>query len=331
MIYYISTARHTYTVKQFLKHWAPDLAGIIKVLPYPGIVLRRALSPGTYIFADLERLSPEVSALLAVMRDKLAGKAGFRVLNHPAGSMRRCDLLNRLAACGINEFAVYPLVECPAPKRFPVFVRHESDHKGNITALINNQAEFDRVVRKTGNPGTGIWRRLVVEFLDTADGSGIYRKYSAFRIGDRIIPRHLFFSRHWMIKEADLVIEETIREERDYVKTNPHELQLMKIFDLARIEYGRIDYGMWHDKIQVWEINTNPMLVGRKNLFKPERKKLHEEFAAKAREAFSAIDFPGGMGDCGIPPPMRTRLLAALARSLCQEARHQDLRTFLGR
>ena len=37
--------------------------------------------------------------------------------------------------------------------------------------------------------------------------------------------------------------------------------QLREIFDLAQIEYGRIDYGMLDGKVQCWEINTNPGLA----------------------------------------------------------------------
>jgi hypothetical protein len=32
------------------------------------------------------------------------------------------------------------------------------------------------------------------------------------------------------------------------------------MFDLARIEYGRIDYGMLNGRPQLWEINTNPTI-----------------------------------------------------------------------
>ena len=182
MIFYLSTARHTYTIRQFLKYWAPELSKVIEVLPYPWLVIRRKLPPGTYIFSDLERLTPEVSTVLSAIRDDLNSRAGFRVLNFPAKSLCRYDLLTRLHACGINSFNIYPLEQHTSPNRFPVFIRHESDHTGNISDLIPDQAAFDRVVSKLGTIGKGGWRQLVVEFLDTADKVGIYRKFSAFRI-----------------------------------------------------------------------------------------------------------------------------------------------------
>jgi hypothetical protein len=47
----------------------------------------------------------------------------------------------------------------------------------------------------------------IVEFCDTSDGRKRFRKYSAFKVGDAIIPRYLQVSTEWMIKtgtrEAD--------------------------------------------------------------------------------------------------------------------------------
>jgi hypothetical protein len=42
------------------------------------------------------------------------------------------------------------------------------------------------------------------------------------------------------------------------MKQNPHEKSLNNVFDLAGINYGRIDYSILHGKPVVWEINTNP-------------------------------------------------------------------------
>jgi hypothetical protein len=102
---------------------------------------------------------------------------------------------------------------------------------------------------------------MIVEFCDTADARGIYRKYGAFVVGDRVFPKSLQFSRHWVQKRPDLKDEELLREERAYVEENPHEEALRGIFKLARIEYGRMDYAILDGKIQVWEINTNPTVT----------------------------------------------------------------------
>src|SRR3546814_10272912 len=44
---------------------------------------------------------------------------------------------------------------------------------------------------------------LITEFCDTQDDRGLYRKYSAFNVGGRIIPRHLHFSRSWQVKRSE--------------------------------------------------------------------------------------------------------------------------------
>jgi hypothetical protein len=51
---------------------------------------------------------------------------------------------------------------------------------------------------------------------------------------------------------------ELVEEEQAYVTDNPHAEQLLKIFDLAQIDFGRIDYCVANGRIEVFEINTNP-------------------------------------------------------------------------
>ena len=89
-------------------------------------------------------------------------------------------------------------------------------------------------------------------------------------------------------------------EESRYCETNPHEAWIREIFRLARIDYGRIDYGMLDGKPQVWEINTNPT-IGRgpnrdrvrppeaieyRAMIAPARATFYERFV----EAWAAVD-----------------------------------------
>jgi hypothetical protein len=53
-----------------------------------------------------------------------------------------------------------------------------------------------------------------------------------------------------------------VREELEYVSQNPHQQQLLEIFDLAQVEYGRIDYAIKDHRVQTWEINLHPT-IGR--------------------------------------------------------------------
>ena len=101
----------------------------------------------------------------------------------------------------------------------------------------------------------------MTEFCHTADEHGVYRKYAAFIVGDAIVPRHLFFRRDWQVKRNQLTDDAFLDEERKYMETNPHERRLREIFAAAQISYGRVDYALLDGEIQVWEINTNPVIA----------------------------------------------------------------------
>lgn len=84
-----------------------------------------------------------------------------------------------------------------------------------------------------------------------------------------------------MVKEPNYGIAKEMHDhnyERQYVQTNPHESPLKEIFRLANIEYGRVDYSMYQGKIQVWEINTNPVILGAPKNNNP-RNPVHQCFA----------------------------------------------------
>jgi hypothetical protein len=104
---------------------------------------------------------------------------------------------------------------------------------------------------------------LIVEFCNTADEIGFFRKYAAFIVGKRVIPRSLNYGRRWMLKHSRTEFTmPMIEEELEYVSTNPHQQQLREIFALAQVEYGRIDYAIKDNKVQTWEINLLPT-IGR--------------------------------------------------------------------
>ncbi|MGH7264503.1 MAG: hypothetical protein ACREMB_06550 [Candidatus Rokuibacteriota bacterium] len=265
--YWWSRAKESYW--EIANHgWWPPRTETARVAVTVGVRLYRYLraprraKPGTYIFADLELLSPADLQKAVVLWQSLAdGGPGIRLLNHPARSMRRYELLRTLHERGINRFDVYRLTEARWPAQYPVFLRREGDHGGPTSPLLRTRRELEgalHALRRSGEVRDGV---VVVEFCDTADARGLYRKYGAFVVGDRVFPKSLQFSRHWVQKGSDLHDAELLREERAYVEGNPHEEALRRIFQLARIEYGRMDYALLDGEIQVWEINTNPTVT----------------------------------------------------------------------
>jgi hypothetical protein len=249
----------------------------------------RRLPRGTYVFADVERLSPEETVKADVLWRALAQSGGaVRLLNHPARSMRRYELLRNLYEHGVNRFNVYRLTEARWPERYPVFLRQENDHLGPRSPILPSRDQLEETLRTLDQTGCREGM-LITEFCDTADPQGIYRKYGAFIIGDRVFPKHLTFSRYWANQGPDLTEDDMLAEERQYVERNPHEAALRKICRLARIEYGKIDYGILDGQLQVWEIATNPTIDAPKARRHPARLGLLERFDEQVGEALERI------------------------------------------
>lgn len=263
MIYYLVTRRHAYTMRSFIDTWAKELLPRVKVLSYESLPYSWSPRQGTYIFSDIERLTLEQAESLSRIWEELAtAESGIRLLNHPMQSMRRYELLRALCERGFNNFNVYRLAEVRMPERFPVFIRGENDHGGSLTPLLETpqalSVAIDEISRRSG-----LKDKVMIEFCNTADSNGTFRKYSAYIVGDRIFPQHMMFGQGWMLKSVINVARKKaeLYEERHYLRNNPHESQLRAVFQLAGIDYGRIDYGMLDDKPQIWEINTNPTLM----------------------------------------------------------------------
>jgi len=292
MIYYLARAEHNYPVGDYLKSWAGPSHPVIKILAYES--LPTILSRGTYVFSDLERLTSAQSELMAEVRDQLANAGeGVRLLNHPTRSLGRFALLRELHEAGPNRFRAYRASEALDAVRFPVFLRRAGEHDGNVTGLLRDHREIEQAILRALLSGIELDDVLIVEFCDTSGGNKRFRKYSAFRVGDRIIPRHLIFSEKWMLKLPDILDPAAIAEERAYLESNPHERELRDVFDRAHIDYGRIDYGMLEDRLQVWEINTNPIVMLPRDRYQRQHLPAQEFFAERIRSAFQAIDSSG--------------------------------------
>jgi len=245
MIYYLVTERHQKTLTRWLAHFRSRWQGRFVLLPYEQ--LSGCLEPGVFIFSDYERLTPWLRRK-AVNMHQNALNAGCVVLNDPQKSLLRYDLQKALN----NAFRVFRPHEIPEDLRFPVFVRGENDHRGNRSPLLHTREKLDLYLANFPN-------LLTVEFVDTSNEYGLFRKYGATRIGDRIMPNHLLVSKAWMVKnDRALITAEFLEEEMEYLRNADHAEQLRKYFDQAKCEYGRIDYSFLDGEIQVWEINSNP-------------------------------------------------------------------------
>jgi hypothetical protein len=311
VIFYLVTREHGYTIKPYAEGWDR-----MCLLAYDGLFARALCDAGTYVFTDLDRLTPSEQALAVSIWRQLAPHApAVRLLNDPAKVPARYELLCALAHAGINRYRAWPASEDLGRVRFPVFVRVANEHTGSLTPILRTGAELTRALRWARLQGYRPRDLLVVEFCDTADERGVFRKYSAFVVGEEVLPRHLFMSRRWLIKKPDLVEESFDRERDTFLKTNPHAAKLRAICRQVGIDYGRVDYSMLGDDPQVWEINTNPTVL---------------QLAERLTQAFERIDVPAA-NPARIPITLDPELLAARDRETAAARRLRRRRAFVER
>ncbi len=315
MITYLVTQRHAYAIENFLAACGEALAERFRVETYVsmfGDLDKFEARPGTYIFSDVERLSGPVPYRCAEAWKRISDLGeSTRLLNHPTRSMRRYELLRTLFESGRNAFNAYRMVECRQPQRWPVFIREENEHTKNLTKLLHTPEELDAAVADIFEKGHSREDKLIVEFCDTRDDQGLFYVYSAYLVGERLIPRGLNASRIWVLghrQQEYVKTPEVLEKRRRYMETNPHERELREIFRLARIDYGKIDYAILDDRLQVWEINTNPVVLTvqeRKTLLSEDPEDAESKANIGQRlegfiAAFAEIDVqnaPDGTGD----------------------------------
>lgn len=261
----LTTAAHTDEVRSLIDYAGDAARDLLTLLPYERIPAR--VGPAHHVFADLERLGDGhrrvATALHRALEERNAAHPEDRLqlLNHPTLSLSRAELGRRLHEEGINPQRVHRLWD-RGEIRFPVFVRHESDHNGALSPVLADQASLDAAIERIVTVrGYARERLLIVEHLDVRSPDGLYRKYSAMRIGDALIPVHVQVGSNWVTKDFDVVDARTVAEEERFVEEFPHRELIRRVFELARIDYGRIDYGLLDGRPCVWEINTNPLFV----------------------------------------------------------------------
>lgn len=307
MVFYVVTREHSYTMTAYARDWDR-----LRLVFYDDLFQASSLPVGTYIFSDLDRLTSSERRLAAAAWQQIASAAPrVRLLNNPATVLCRYELMHELTKSGENQYRARRVTEGLDGLRYPVFVRCEREHEGSITPLLHNAMALRSALVWARFKGYRSRDLLVVEFCDTSDAAGLFRKYSAFLVDGEVLPRHLLFSRSWHLKKPDIADAETASEVETYLEGNPHQEALRRIFRRANIDYGRIDYSMLGDQPQVWEINTNPLV-----------KRLAERLTA----AFARLD-EGQPGDVrSIPICLNAQLVSDAARERTDELRAREKR-----
>lgn len=298
-----------YTLRHYFRTWGAAVADRVAVRDYPGVdaiggsfakrlerrlkslrtgtlSLRTAPPAGSpFAFTDLEILRDRELPLVARLADRLQ-EAGTRILNHPARSLTRFELLRALRDAGINSFGVERGGPGTSPSRWPVYVRDDRSHDdGSMSELFHGPDDLSSYFSELRRKGIDPRARSLVEYAGAPGDDGLFRKYAALRLGDAIVACHIFFGHDWMVKHSEVFNESTAREELDYVETNPHEEVLRHAFEIAGIEYGRADYGVVDGRVEIWEINTNPYLIRPEYTRQEERREVLRAFAERFNAA----------------------------------------------
>ena len=339
MISFWTNRESSWSLLAYCGHRGRAIAGHFECRVYEDLGRTVRLRPGAHIFAAIDRLTPNQREAAALMHDALAARMpDAPALNDPRRVLMRFELLTKLHEAGVNAFRVFKARDFHAISRFPVFLRESDNHTGPLTGLIHSKREVSRALwglRARGWPPDDL---LVVEFCDTSDAHGVFRKYSAFAVGDRIVPCHVMATHQWSVKSNSSERDESlIRENLAYIDGNPHERWLREIFSIAGADYGRIDYGMLNGAPQVWEINLTPtisMAANRKRKSLPPaletlREQEREAFHSRLRDAFLALD--RNVTGPDVEVAFTPALSAGLARDAAKQQRREQVRTWLHR
>jgi len=262
MIYALASRRGAFGIGDYLKTDGIAVAPLVTVLTYEQVFEEGLLPLGAYLFTGLDALTRTETELVVAARHALAAASPSTLrLNDPTRWLRRGALLQAAFDAGINTFRATRATDIDVHRRFPVFLRSESEHTGSLSPLLHDHRAVNRAVLHALIRGYRLRDLLIVEYCHTADPDGIFGKYAAMVIGPHIVPRALTLSREWVTKfDGRLDDRRAADADLQYVEDNPHERWLRRVGELAGVEYGRIDYAMRDGRPQLWEVNTNPTI-----------------------------------------------------------------------
>ena len=271
----------------------PD-APKIAILYYDDALAKTYLPRATYIFTAMGHSRPRDHSAAARLFRRLQ-EHGCRALNDPARVRTRLPLLRALHRVGINSFNVYSVEEEEKPKRFPVFVRVSHGSRPPLTDLIWDQATLDRAVEAAIVSGTPRQSLMIVEYSAQPVRPGVFRKGSVHRIGNHFVPDIWWYGTSWIVKgdQDGLADEELYAEELQMMRHNTLPENVERAFEIANIDYGRLDFGLVDGRPCIYEINTNPQLFGVRHHRAAQRAESIRLKWTNLITALHAIDTPG--------------------------------------
>lgn len=260
MVIFLVDRDHTKTLSAVTRTRLPCE---IRVHSFEWALQQKTLPRATYVFTDMERMDVWQQTVLAKLfiHIQQAGP-GYRALNNPAAIGDRGALLRKLHDQGLNDFNAYRVTENRWPARYPAFVRRMSMHTKPVTPLLHTQQALQDALGELLQSGEAQSDLLIIEYCAQPVAENLYRKLSSFKIGATVFFTHTVHDIKWLVKHGrkNSATPELYQEELDMILDNRFSGHLSQVFDIAGVEYGRVDFGIVDGRVQVYEINTNPFV-----------------------------------------------------------------------
>ncbi len=283
MIIYVGPNRHRSNVASLREHKdAPKYS----YRSYNWLFRAFRLPAATYIFTSIDRLDANERRLAGkIYRHINKAGNGFKALNDPAHAMGRYRLLRALHDNGINHFNAYLAIDAPKPAQFPVFVRRNSLSTAPLSGLLKSQSELDTAIAKLESQGEPLDDLVVIEYCAQEVAPKIFQKWSAYNAGGQISLNYAISESNWLVKygEIDIIQEHFYAQELELLERNAFEDQVRRAFEIADIEYGRVDFSLVDGRPQFYEINFNPEFRTMEAKSLVEQRKQNVLFAVQRR------------------------------------------------
>ena len=265
----------------------------LRVMEYEQLVGAPVLDWATYVFTDLDRLSAPQRRAAAQMYRSLRA-AGVRVLNDPALVPSRFGLLRKLHDLSFNRFNAYRVEDRSVPQRWPVFLRCEGEHTYPKSGLLHDRDELQCALDAVLESGYPLPDLLIVEYAAEPIRPGLFRKFSSFQIGRRSFAHTCVHDDNWIVKygKEGIAGEPLYEEELTTLRVNPFQARTTEAFQIAGIEYGRVDFGIVQGEPQIYEINTNPEIKFPTDHPFAQRVESYRVFKQNFFTALAGIDTP---------------------------------------
>jgi tetratricopeptide (TPR) repeat protein len=198
----------------------------------------------------------------------IAATSDAPLLNDPArvAATARIDNAARLARlAGVRTATIAPL-DPGEPPAFPFLVRAPGFHMGLHFELVENAGRLEAALARF--PARDA---LAIEYIDTRDADGLYRKYRVMTVDGTLYPLHLAFARDWKVHyfSSEMFEHADLRErERAFLDDMAGTLgaraigALQSVAKMLDLDYAGIDFTLDRDgRVVVFEANAAMTVV----------------------------------------------------------------------